>query len=225
MKKTEKLIIVGDSAFAEVAYQCFMHDSHFDVVGFAVEEAYRRRDNFLGLPVYTVENLTSDIDSKTVRFYTAIVYTNLNRLRSRLYRDVKAQGFKPASYLSSRAFIWPNVIIGDHCFILEGNTLQPYVRIGENVVLWSGNHIGHHSEIEDNCFISSHVVVSGSCSVGANTFIGVNASLANNLSVGEDNWIGPGVTLLQNTQPNQLFKGEQPLPSKVDPRRFFKVRT
>lgn len=36
MAKDRKLIIVGDSAFAEIAYEYFTHDSPFEVVAFAV---------------------------------------------------------------------------------------------------------------------------------------------------------------------------------------------
>ncbi len=223
MEKTAQLVIIGDSAFAEVAYECFMHDSPYEVKGFAVEEAFIKSDEKFGLPVVPLEKLEDHFDPNAVHFYAALVYTQLNRLRTRLLETAKSKGFQPASYVSSRAFVWHNVKVGEHCFIFEDNTVQPFVQIGDNVVLWSGNHIGHHSTIGDNCFVSSHVVVSGFCNIGANSFLGVNASLANNLDIGEDNWVGPGVTLLQNTEPNQLFKGEQAEPARVTPKRMFKV--
>jgi sugar O-acyltransferase (sialic acid O-acetyltransferase NeuD family) len=225
MNKTKQIVILGDSAFAEVAYECFTHDSSYEVVGFAVEAAYLKRAELFGLPVVALETLEESFDPRHVDFYAALVYTELNRLRTRLYGIAKTKGFRPASYVSSRAFVWHNVVLGEHCFIFEDNTVQPFVQIGDNVVLWSGNHIGHHSKIGDNCFVASHVVVSGFCTVGANSFLGVNASLANNINIAEDNWIGPGVTLLQDTQANQLYKGDQPEPSKVGPKRFFRVRS
>lgn len=225
MTKTRKLVIVGDSAFAEVAYEYFTHDSTYEVVAFAVEAAYLSKSTLFGLPVVAVEELEQRFPPSEVEFYAALVYTKLNRLRTRLYQAMKDKGYRPASYVSSRAFVWPNVSLGEHCFIFEDNTVQAFAKIGNNVVLWSGNHIGHHSEIEDNCFISSHVVVSGFCKVGANTFMGVNATLGNNLSVGQDNWIGPSVTLISDTEANKLYKVESPEPARVTPLRFFKVGT
>lgn len=225
MEKTKKLVIIGDSAFAEVAYECFTHDSEYEVVGFAVESAYFVKSELFGLPIVAIEHIEEQFDPGKVEFYAALVYTQLNRLRTRLYQEAKARGYRPASYVSSRAFIWHNAQLGEHCFIFEDNTVQPFVRIGDNVVLWSGNHIGHHSVIRDNCFISSHVVISGFCNIGENSFIGVNASLANNVAIGADNWIGIGVTIVRNTDPNQLFQGEQPEPAKVSALRFFKVKS
>jgi sugar O-acyltransferase (sialic acid O-acetyltransferase NeuD family) len=223
MKKTKKLVIIGDSAFAEVAYECFSHDSEYEVVGFAVESAYLKKAELFGLPIIAFERIEEYFNPNEVEFYAALVYTQLNRLRTRLYESAKAKGYRPASYISSRAFKWHNVKLGEHCFIFEDNTLQPFVSIGNNVVLWSGNHVGHHSVIQDHCFISSHVVISGFCNIGRQTFLGVNSTLANNVTIGEDNWIGLGVSIVHNTQPNQLFKGQQPEAAKVSALRFFKV--
>ncbi|OZA77435.1 acetyltransferase [Polynucleobacter sp. 39-46-10] len=224
MTKTKKLLIIGDSAFAEVAYECFTHDSEYEVVGFAVESQYLKRTELFGLPIVPFEQIEEHFNPSKIEFYAALVYSQLNRLRTRLYQAAKAKGYRPASYISSRAFVWQNVVVGEHCFVFEDNTIQPFVRIGNNVVLWSGNHIGHHSVIQDHCFIASHVVISGFCNIGSHTFMGVNATLGNNVSIGEDNWIGPSVTLVKDTEPNLLFKVEQPEPAKVSARRFFKVR-
>lgn len=224
MTKTKKLVILGDSAFAEVAYECFTRDSEYEVVGFSVDSAFLRRDQLFGLPVVPFEEIERVFDPTEVEFYAALVYSQLNRLRTRFYELAKGKGYRPASYVSTRAFVWPNAELGEHCFIFEDNTIQPFVKIGNNVVLWSGNHIGHHSVIEDNCFISSHAVVSGFCRVGSNTFVGVNSAIANNVVIGADNWLGVGVNILGDTGPDCIFKCEQPQPSKVSARRFFKVK-
>lgn len=219
-----KLFIVGDSAFAEVAYEYFLRDQNFEVAGFIVEEKYISKKILFGLPIIPLESLTSVSSSDEYYFYVAIVYSSLNRLRTRLYHHMKSLGFKAASYISSNAHISPSAIIGEHCFIFEGNNIQPFAKVGNNVVLWSGNHIGHHSSIEDNCFISSHVVISGFCQIGVNTFIGVNATISNNLTIGKDNWIGPRVLITKDTGPNLLFKESQEVASRVSPLRFFGIK-
>ena len=217
------MLILGDSAFAEVAYECFTHDSEYEVVGFSVESAYLDKQTLFGKPVVPFESVEDYHSPNEVHFYAALVYTQLNRLRTRLYLAARSKGYQPASYISSKAFVWPNVSIGEHCFIFEDNTVQPFVEIGDNVVLWSGNHIGHHSKIQDHCFIASHAVISGFCDIGPSSFLGVNATLANNITIGADNWIGPSVTIIRDTPENTLFKGNQPEPARIPTRRFFKV--
>jgi sugar O-acyltransferase (sialic acid O-acetyltransferase NeuD family) len=222
--KTEKIVIVGDSAFAEIAYEYFQSDSKYEVVGFSVELEFLKQNQLFGLPVVAFEDIETHFDPRTHHVYVAIVYTGLNRLRTRLSLEAKARGYRLASYISSRAFVWKNVQIGEHCFVFEDNTIQPFVKIHDNVVLWSGNHIGHHSAIGKNCFVASHAVISGFCEIGQNSFIGVNATLANNISVGKDTWIGPGVTIVKDIADGSLMRGDQPEAAKVSTLRFFRVK-
>ena len=189
MHKDRKLVIVGDSAFAEIAREYFDADTAYEVVAFSVERAFQKRDTLHGLPVVPFESLEQHFAPAAHAVFAAVTYTQLNRLRARLASQAKARGYALASYVSPRAFVWRNVQLGEHCFVFEDNTLQPFVRIGDNVVLWSGNHIGHHSSIGDHCFVSSHVVVSGFCQIGSHSFLGVNATLANNVTLGRDNWV------------------------------------
>ena len=221
MKK--KLIIVGDSAFAEIAYEYFTHDSNYKVVAFSVEDKFLTKKVLFGLPIIPFENIEHKYSPKEHQIFVAITYTQLNRLRARLCIESSKKGYKLATYVSSKAFIWNNVTIGENCFIFEDNTIQPFVQIKNNVILWSGNHIGHHSTINSNCFISSHVVVSGFCDIGENSFIGVNSTLANNLTIAQDNWIGPGVCITHSTKKGQLYSPIENPPSKVSTYRFFKI--
>ena len=205
MTKERKLVIVGDRFFAAIAHEYFTHDSDYEVVAFSVERDYVRDDTFRGLPMVPFESLGETHDPTDHSVHVAITYLQLNRVRARLADAAKASGFELASYVSSRAFVWRNVQLGEHCFVFEDNTIQPYVEIGSNVVLRSGNHIGHHSRIGDNCFVSSHVVVSGGVEVGENCFLGVNSTLVNDISVGRDCWIGPGVTLTRDAAPESFY--------------------
>lgn len=223
MTKNRNLVIVGDSAFAEIAREYFDADSEYRVAGFAVEAAYLKRTELHGLPVVAFEELERCFSAADHEIFVAVVYTQLNRLRTRLAQAAKARGYRLASFVSPRAFMWRNVTIGEHCFVFEDNTVQPFVSIGDNVVLWSGNHVGHHSVIEANCFVASHVVISGFCTIGASSFLGVNATIANNVRVGRDNWVGPNVAVMKDTADGALFKTEQPEPARVSAPRFFKV--
>src|ERR1700752_4541254 len=102
MIKERKLILLGDSDFAEVAYEYFTHDSPYEVVAFSVEQAYLKRERLFGLPVVPFEELERHYAPGEHSFYAALVYTQLNRLRARLYRAAKSKGYAPASFVSPR---------------------------------------------------------------------------------------------------------------------------
>lgn len=219
-----KLVIVGHSAFAEVAYEYFTHDSDYEVVAFAVDREFKDADSFMELPLVELDGLSDKFPPNRFAAFVAVAYGQLNRIRATLVQRVKTQGYMLASYVSDRAFVWRNVPIGENTFIFENNVVQPFVTLGNNVVLWSGNHIGHHSNIGDNVFISSHVVISGFCSVGDNCFFGVNATVADSVSIGADCWIGPGILVSKDVPENTIISTEATPPSRVPARRFFKLQ-
>jgi sugar O-acyltransferase (sialic acid O-acetyltransferase NeuD family) len=194
------------------------------VVAFSVEKAYRDADVFYGLPLVDFESLGESYPSDVFECYVAISSTQLNRVRARLFNEVKAKGYQCANYVSSRSSVWHNVELGENVFIFENNTVQPFCKIGDNTVLWSGNHIGHRSELGKHCFISSHVVVSGFCTIGDYSFIGVNTTIGDNITIAEDNFIAMGALITKNTQPDAIYEGQPAQPRKIAAKRFCKVK-
>jgi sugar O-acyltransferase (sialic acid O-acetyltransferase NeuD family) len=223
--KQAPIVVVGDGEFAEIACEYFTHDSPYEVAAFAVERAFRRRDELFGRPVVDFEDVEARFPPERFGVFVAVTFTQLNRVRARLFEAAKAKGYRPVSYVSSRAFVWHNVTLGANCFVFEQNVLQHHVRVGDDVILWSGNHVGHRSVIRDHCFISSHAVVSGYCDVGESSFLGVNCTLANNVTVGRDCVIGAGAVIVRNTEPGKVYKGERAAePGKVGSLALFKVK-
>lgn len=222
-KNGRKLVVIGDSAIAEVAYEYFTHDSPYEVAAFAVERQYLQRDRLFGLPIVAFEDLETTHPPDSHDAFVAVGFAQMNRLRARLYDAAKAKGYTLASYVSSRAFVWHNVRMGDNCFVFENNVVQPFVTIGNDVTLWSGNHIGHHSTIGDHVFVSSHVVVSGFVEIGAYCFIGVNATVAHKVKIGEDSLVGAGAAILRNAPPRRIYAAENTRPRDVDTLVHFGV--
>ena len=202
----EKLIIFGNGQIAEVAYCYLSQSKNHEIVGFCVHQKYNTNTHFLGLNVFDFETIEKKFPPAEYKLFAPVAYHSVNSIRKKIYEEGKLKGYNFATY------VHPNAInnaetIGENCFILEQNVLQPRVRIGDNVVLWSGNHIGHHSVIENHVFLASHVVVSGAVTIGERTFIGVNATLRDNIVIGKENIIGAGALILSNTEDYSVFPG------------------
>ena len=224
MEKTKKLVIVGSGETGLIAYEYFQFDSNYDVNAFSVNEEYITETTINDLPVVPFERLEEKYNPNEYEVYVAISSGKLNRNRTKVYNEAKIKGYKCASYVSSKAFVWRNVEIGENCFIFEDNTLQPFVKIGNNVTLWSGNHIGHNTIIKDNCFISSHCVISGFCEVGENSFLGVNCTIEDNIKIAKDNFIGAGALIQKNTKEKDFYQVKQTELSKVNTHRLFRIK-
>ena len=52
-----KLIIFGDSAFAEIAYEYFTHDSEYQVVAFTISKEYIKKTSLFDLPIIPFEEV------------------------------------------------------------------------------------------------------------------------------------------------------------------------
>lgn len=219
----KKIVIFGDSAFAEIAYEYFTYDSEYEVVAFTVSKEFLQKDKLFDLPVVPFEEVEKVYPPAEFDMHIALVYNTLNRIRIKFYNEAKEKGYKLASYISSKAFVWRNVEVGDNCFIFEDNTIQPFVKIGSNNVFWSGNHIGHHSVIGSHNFISSHVVISGFCKVGDANFMGVNSTMGNNLEVGDDCLIGSFVHIVKNIPSGSLIKGTPNKPDELSTYEKFNI--
>ncbi len=214
MIKTKKLVLFGESAFGEIAYEYFSVDSEYEVVAFTVSKAFLKETTKFGLPVVAFEEVEQAYPPATHEMHIALVYNQLNRVRSRFYREAKAKGYTLANFVSPRAFVWRNVTMGDNVFIFEDNTIQPFVKLGSNLVLWSGNHIGHHSTLRDHSFISSQVVISGFCDIGPSCFLGVNATVGNNVTIGADCLVGSGAMVVKDIPAGSLLKGPMTRPEE-----------
>jgi sugar O-acyltransferase (sialic acid O-acetyltransferase NeuD family) len=218
------LVVIGAGEIAEMAYQYFTYDSPYEVTAFSIGQAYITADLLCGRPVIPLETLSSTYPPDAFEAFVAIGDGQLNRIRRRQVEVCKALGYRLASYVSSRAFIWRDVEIGENAFILEHNVLQPFTRVGANVTLWSGNHIGHRSVIEDDVFMASHVVVSGFCRIGARSFVGVNAAMAAHVEVAEDNFIGMGAVVTTSTEPDSVYAGHPAERRTVSAKRYCRVK-
>lgn len=206
--KWRKLILFGTGDLARIAHEYFEGDSEYRVVAFTVDRAYIKKKELCGLPVIPFDEVNEKYPPEDHDIHICIVYDDLNRTRAAKCGHAKHKGYKLASYVSSYAFVSPSAILGEHHFIFEDNTIQPFVTIGDNCILWSGNHVGHDTKIENDVFISSHVVISGWCNVGHNCFLGVNSTLSNNTILGAESWVMPCAYLKDTIPPNSLVKSK-----------------
>jgi len=203
-----KVIIFGVQDFAQLAKFYLQHDSEHEVAAFSVHERYLPEGKtFEGLPVVAFESVEQTYPPSDFKFFAPMSPSGMNKLRESVYHQIKQKGYGMISYVSSKATVFPGAIIGDNCFILEDNTIQPFTSIGNNVVLWSGNHIGHHGIIKDHVSFTSHVVLSGHCVVESFSFFGVNATIRDGIHIAEGSFIAMAAAVTKDTEPWGVYKG------------------
>jgi sugar O-acyltransferase (sialic acid O-acetyltransferase NeuD family) len=202
----QPIVLFGGGEMAEVIRYYFTHDSIYDVVALTVDREHAGEISS-DLPVVPFDEIESRYPPDRFKMFVALSYRSVNQVRARKYAEAREKGYTLVSYVNSKSTTWPDLSIGDNCFIFENNVIQPFVKIGSDVILWSGNHIGHHSTIHDHCFLASHIVVSGGVTIEPLTFIGVNATLRDHVRIAAECVIGAGALILKDTNPKEVYVG------------------
>ena len=215
-----KVVVFGTLETAEIAQYYLEHDSPHQVAAFTVHAEYLRNGTFHGLPVVAFEDVEHLYPPDDFRFFAPMTGRKMNTLRENIYLQAKAKGYSFISYVSSRATVFGDSI-GENCFILENNVIQPFSRIGDNVVLWSGNHIAHHVQIKNHVFFASHVMIAGHCVVEPHCVFGGNSTIKEYLHVAEGTLLTMASYLTRDTEPWGIYKGNPAVKRKIKSIDFY----
>lgn len=202
------IVVVGDSALAEIVYECLKYESSRNVVAFSIEEAFMKRSELFGLPVVPFESLVEDYPPNKYAVSVAIGYNQLNKVRERLYQESKRRGYETVGFQSSSSSVWRNAKVGENCFLFENVLVQPFSKVGNNVVARAAAVIGHHTVLGDNLYIAGHAIVGGYTEIGNNCFLGLNCTIANNLRIAEHCVIGAGAVITRDTEAGRVYKAQ-----------------
>jgi sugar O-acyltransferase (sialic acid O-acetyltransferase NeuD family) len=213
-----QVVVFGTGTVARLAYVYLTHDSPHEIAAFTVDRDHVDGDRLFGLPVVPFDEVAGRYPPAEFDMFVAVGYAQMNRFRERKYLEAKAMGYRLISYVSSSATFWPDYSsVGDNCFIMEHNVIQPFVEIGNDVIMWSGSQVGHNSVIGDHCLVASQAVVSGNVTIEANCFLGVNATIRDGVTVARECVIGAGALILKDTREREVYAGAEarllPMPS------------
>ena len=217
-----KIIVFGAGKIAKAAYHYLANDSHFEVSAFTVNKDYIKEDRFLELPIIPFEDIENHFSPDEYKMLVMIGYHNLNKIRAEKYKQAKDKGYQCISYISSKANISKNVVIGENSFICEFNSIQPYCKIGNNVVMWPNNHVSHHSVIKDHNWITAGVSISGSTTIESYCFIGVNTAIGHEIKIGSETLIGAGSIITKNVEPKSVYIAGDTPKYKLDSTTFLR---
>ena len=217
-----KIVVFGNSVFAEHIYALLTYDSEYEVAAFTVDQKYIKEDQLFGLPVVPFETVESFFPPQEYRMCIPLSFQRVNRLREEKYIQSKSKGYRLINYFNSRATSYPGLVTGDNCIIMENAIIGPFATIGNNVIVASGAIIGHHAVIKDHCFIAPGAVILGGVTLEEYCFVGANATVKEKVKVARECLVGSGASITRDTQEKGVYINP---PAELHPKRSDELRT
>lgn len=217
------IVVFGAGDIASVAKVYLDAHSRDRIVGFTVDAAYRTSDTFEGLPLVAWEELERHFRPSAVQLLGPLSYRGLNELRRDRHREGRARGYAFASFVHPDSHVYASEI-GENCFILENNVIQPFVRIGAGVMIWSSNHVGHHAVIGDYCFLASHVGLGGGVRLGERCFLAGKVGIESGVTVGDACFLGGGAIVKKNLPSESVVPGQNDAAAPYSSARIKRLR-
>lgn len=205
-----RLVIYGDTAFAEEIYLIITREGKDRVVAFTNEKKFITRDNILGIPVLPTEVVETTI-GKDFEVLIAYGYIKMNNLREKIYKECLSYGWSIGKYVSCNAvcfsdnigegtMIWPNCYIG------------PNVRIGLCNIIQASCTLAHDNELGDFNYLAPSVVMGGRSKVCSHSFIGLNSTVKSDVILNDYTLLGCGCNMLANSASHGCYVGN---PAKI----------
>jgi sugar O-acyltransferase (sialic acid O-acetyltransferase NeuD family) len=217
------VVIFGAGRIAEVAKVYMDRFGDDRVVGFTVDAAYATEETFHGLPVVPFEDLERHFPPSQALLLGPLSYRRMNEFRRDRHAEAKARGYRFASYIDPRSSVMTDVI-GENCFILEANVIQPFAQVGDGVIIWSGSHVGHHGVIDDFAFLSSHVCLGGGVHIGERCFLSGKSGVESGLRVGAGAFVGSGAKVRRDIPEGGVLPGAKDLMAPYTAERIKRLR-
>ena len=200
----QKIVIFGTGELAQRIF-FYLKDSEDQVVAFSADKSNIDSKELLGLPVIAFEKIEEKYTPEKFSMFIALAYSEMNKKRTKFFDQAKSKGYKLYSFVHPSTKIWDKFEIGENCFILAENVIQPFVKIGDNVLIGSNNLISHNTVIENNCFLTSNITLGGHVTIGANSFVGLSATINQRVKIGEECIIGAGTLITKDVNDKEVY--------------------
>ncbi len=185
-----KYIIVGNGVHAELVYKYIRSTLSIDVEGFMVNEGFINEREFMGLPVFRIEDCEKHYSSNEYRLFMGIGYKRMGNIRKKVFFECKEKGYLFQNYIHPSTIIPKNYNIGEGNIILENVIIELSSTIGDANLFYGGSMVGHDSRVGDFNTFAGCSMCAGQVSIGNNCFLGVNSCVGDNISLGDYSLVG-----------------------------------
>ena len=134
------------------------------------------------------------------------------QLRERLYKKACAMHYRLVNYISPKAFIDKEPIMGNNNIIYAGADVGFGGQMGSGNIIRQHVYLGHEFRIGNHNIFSPGCTVGGELHMGNRCWIGLGANVRDKLTIGDDCLIGMGAAVVKDVDSRAVVMG---VPGKV----------
>lgn len=202
----QRIIILGAGGHGLVVADILLRTRDADgtviPLGYLDEDESLLGKSLLGLPV-----LGKPAELDTMPHDAVIIAIGNNRIRARIFGEVKERGERLAIAQHPSAVIAPDVQIGPGTMICAGAIVNPGAVVGVNTILNTGCTVDHHNEIGDHVHIAPGVHLGGRVIVGEGALVGIGATVMPGRTIGPWATVGAGACVTSDIPPGLIALG------------------
>ena len=183
------------------------------VSALTVEEKYinaemQEKWGGIGLPIVPFETLEKHYPPEEYGILICIGYSQMNAVRERIFREVRAKGYTILSYTHPSATVLADAL-GEGTIVMERALIGAFVTMGVGNIVYPGAHIAHDAMIGDFNFFSISCVVAGHVKIDDHCFIGANCTVKNGIRISKYTLVGAGCYLSRDSEPYGVYVPER----------------
>ena len=200
-----ELIILGTTIYSATTRK-ILEKEGVKVVAYSTYRDYIKENEFEGLPVYPFEDLNLIFGAGKFMVINTIGYSNMNRIREKVYYDIKRNEYQIYTFISKYAQVYTDDI-GEGSLIMPNAYIGPYVKLGACCVVNPGTQLSHHISMGNFNFIGRGVIVGGDVEICNNCFIGLHSTIKNKIKISDYTIVGAGSNVIKSTEENCVYVG------------------
>ena len=205
-----KLLLYGNRPLAAMLAEDAKSNPNVDVVAYVVDQAFLEPTGmFRGLPQVAFETVETHYSPEE---YWMIALDGTLPKTTVLADKAKAKGYRLASYISPKAVISQDIVIGENTIIFELAYIGYGVTLGSNVLIRQHVYLGHDGKVGNNVTINPSARLGGSCQVKDHAFIGIGATVIDKRSIGESAIVGAGSVVVKDVPDHMTVVGNPAKP-------------
>lgn len=213
----KSLIIIGNGSFSRMLKK-YIDSVHFgNVIAYAVEKEYIDKDEIDGVTVISIEKLNEKYPAQEVSLVMGIGYSKMGTVRKKLFCICKNMGYHFVNFIHPKAYIAPDVQMGEGNNFFEFVDIQMGAKIGDANLFLAGSFLGHDCMAKDFNTFGVKSAIAGFMQIGNNCFFGTSSAVKHELVIGDFVFVGASGYVHKNLKdykvvvpkPNTFLDGEE----------------